>query len=86
MQDRINIVSPFSLRQYQDSFQYFHFFLCVIFCFISFNISFFLGDHNGNTVKPVYSGHAIYRTPCNSGHVLVELVESRSNSYRKTPI
>ena len=38
------------------------------------------------TVKPVYSRHAIQLTPCNSRHLLVKLVESRSNFHRKTPI
>ena len=35
------------------------------------------------TVKPVYSGHAIKRTPGKSGHFFKEPAESRSNSHRK---
>ena len=39
-----------------------------------------------HTVKPVYSGHAIQRTPANSGHFFMEPAESRSNSHRKTSL
>ena len=47
-QNRISTVSTFSLFQYQDSFQWFQSFLCMIFYFINFNISFFLRDHYGS--------------------------------------
>ena len=38
------------------------------------------------TVKPTYTGQAIQRTPCNSGHFFVDPSKSRSNLYRKTPV
>ena len=37
----------------------------------------------GCTVKPNYSGHIIWWTPCNSGHIFVEPAESQSNSHRR---
>ena len=48
VQNRISIVAPFRLFQYQDSFQSLQSFLCNIFYFINFSISFFLSDHIGN--------------------------------------
>ena len=32
-------------------------------------------------VEPLYSGHPIWRTPCYSGQIFLELAESRSNSH-----
>ena len=39
-----------------------------------------------NTVKPVYSGHAIQRTPGYSGHFFLEPANFWSNSHKKTSI
>ena len=38
------------------------------------------------TVKPVYNGHTMQQTLCNSRHLFVEPAKSWSNSYGKTPI
>ena len=40
-------------------------------------------NHCNNTGKPVYSGHAIQWTPCNSGHFFMEPAVSQSMSHRK---
>ena len=54
MQNRMSIVLPFSLFQYQSFFQCFQSFLYVIFQFINFNIPFFLREHNGNKALQLF--------------------------------